>query len=68
VEANTTILDALADAAIRTIARYEQHMENGRHLEAKQCMSAVEAITLQVQQIEENDKSEEARYSVKLIS
>lgn len=62
MEANTTILDALADAAIRTVAKYEQHLDNGRHNDAAACLGAVETITAQVQQIEFNDKREAATF------
>jgi len=65
MEANTTILDALADAAVRTVAKYEQHLDNGRHTEAAACLNAVEAITSQVQQIELNDKQEELAFPTK---
>lgn len=52
---SNTILDALGDAAIRTVAKYEEHIDNGRFLEAAQCLATVETITFQAQQIERND-------------
>lgn len=51
----TTIIDALADAAVETVELYKQHMQNGRYTDASECLGAITGITGQVQRIEDND-------------
>lgn len=56
----TTIIDALADAAVETVDLYKQHMKNGRYTDANECLGAITGITTQVQRIEDNDISVES--------
>lgn len=50
---NVALNDALADAAVETLALYKAHMVAGRYADAQQCLGAVDNITGQVENLEE---------------
>lgn len=51
---DTTIQEALTEAAIDTLVLYKEHMRNGRYSDAQNCLNAVDDLTGQTVQLEDH--------------
>lgn len=56
-DSKVALNDALADSAVETLALYKAHMVAGRYEDARQCLSAVRALTDDVSDLEERDET-----------